>query len=747
MESRYGIGINNRYGDISFYNPLYPFFEFITENTPYKYVSARKGNGVWSDPHHWTQDLDPGFFVDDGNGNIVNGIPDGSEPGVYEGGPKLGTILGQDISGNATDPSPFLPPPGTPNFGSNLPESSVLLGPGSTGFVPQNTDGTPGLAFQNPAQYFDVHLVNRGRTKVDIDVEIDRLTIDGRKTRFYLPEGITFSSLIGVEHFRGRSHIDGLLNAGNVLLFGGTVGGDGVVATNAFFNIAGVLAPGGKDDIGTFTIDGDYIQSSEAALLVDVKRSRRKGVSYDQLIVTGNASLDGYLLIKPKKKKARFKAEWAVLSANSVLGDFDEVELLTRSPVLFADTRIEGGDVIVEIGARRISKLVKSRYRSLGHALDKLRFGGRYEKYESIFDVVDSADFSNFGRTLSALTPSSGFQQTFSATSFAQRFTGQVSQRTLELRGANRAAAGFSAAGEATFTQTGRSPNDLDRLGFFASASGSYLADARSHEQSGARAFEEAAFVEPGELTLGADYRVSDSVTLGFAMSSFRDGASGALTPDGNESTGGAAYAATTFGRGFSDFYVGFSEQRYGLVRGSDGNALDAFSAASGRSRGKQNFAGLRFGYAMELTRNIVVGPVTSVDVVRSELGGYREIGAGDFGLDVASRTVSSVGAKVGAMASMNLDIGETGRLTAFGSVAYAQELGDSRDVVTATFVGAPDVPFSIEREFDTQWIALNAGAEMALSDRVSARLTVTSDLDRGELSQNQANMTFSWRF
>lgn len=133
--------INNRYGDVSFYNPLFPFFQFITENTPYKYVSAKSGNGNWSDPNHWTQDLDPGFFIDDGNGNLVNGIPGGTESGVYETGPKLGSVLGDDVSDNPADPSFVLPPEGTPNFGGNLPASSVLLGPGSTGFVPNNTDG------------------------------------------------------------------------------------------------------------------------------------------------------------------------------------------------------------------------------------------------------------------------------------------------------------------------------------------------------------------------------------------------------------------------------------------------------------------------------------------------------------------------------------------------------------------------------------------------------------------------------
>jgi len=114
-------GIGNTFGDISFYNPLYPFFEFITQNTAYKYVSARRGSGRWSDPNHWTQDLDPGFLIDDGTGTLINGIPEGSEPGVYETGPKLGSILGQDISDNTDLDAFFLPPEGTPNFGGNIP--------------------------------------------------------------------------------------------------------------------------------------------------------------------------------------------------------------------------------------------------------------------------------------------------------------------------------------------------------------------------------------------------------------------------------------------------------------------------------------------------------------------------------------------------------------------------------------------------------------------------------------------------
>ena len=98
--------LGGTYSDVSFYNPLYPFFEFITENTPYKYVSANAGDGNWSDPTHWTQDLDPGFFIQNAAGEIVNGIPGGNEPGITASDGKFGNVLGGDISGNTTAITP-----------------------------------------------------------------------------------------------------------------------------------------------------------------------------------------------------------------------------------------------------------------------------------------------------------------------------------------------------------------------------------------------------------------------------------------------------------------------------------------------------------------------------------------------------------------------------------------------------------------------------------------------------------------
>lgn len=780
-------GTNNTYGDVSFYNPLFPFFEFITENTPYKYVSAIEGDGNWSDPTHWTQELDPGFFIDDGNGNLVNGIPAGEELGVYTTGPKIGTVLGVDISEGPVDISPNLPPFGTPGFGPFIPESSELLGPGSTGFVPQNTDGTPGTAFENPAQYFEVMLTRAGTTTVDLDVTIDRLVIDNAEAGFVLPDQWTFDSLINVEQLAGSAQIDGSLNTPIYILGQGVLEGTGTIDTDVLFNVAGVVSAGRVGEIGTFAIDGDYVQTSAGILLSEFEAGRRGAINTDVLDVSGIAVLDGDLVLATESSRVRFGTEFTVLDAVAIDGDFATTTLVSRSPILTAEHRIEDGDVIVSIEARSIRDVVRGgRGRSgldgLATTLDTIRRGDSFAQFADMFALVDNASIETLGATLASLTPTSAFSQSFTANSFAQRFTGQIAQRTLSLRGGSRAVGAFSAAGNASFAIAGDAPAETGQLAVFGSASGVYRggqqlsgvlgpqalgfasgATANSigggaigngvigngGSGSGANALEQATLTQAGELTIGADLRVSDAFSVGLAISDIRNasGSSAGFAPRDNRSQSVAIYATYADGPAFVDGYAGTSSQDFGLDRSSQGELRNAFANALGEADGRQVFGGVRVGYAFDLASSLEVGPVASLDYVRNDIGGYDEWGAGAFGLLVDDRSFTSLGAKVGAMASYDIRSGKTNAVRAFGSLAYARELADTADVVTARFAGAEDLPFSIANALDPQWVSLNAGAEMALGTNLQATVSVTSDMGRGVLSNDQGQVSLSWQF
>lgn len=759
-------GLGSAYGDVSFYNPLFPFFEFITENTPYKYVSANAGDGNWSDPTHWTQDLDPGFFIQDANGDIVNGIPTGNEPGILATGPKLGTVLGVDISGNNSDVTP-----GFENIDVTLPESSALLGPGSTGFVPQNTDGTIGTAFANPAQYFEVHLNNAGRTTVDVDVEIDKLVVNVADAEVFIPDAQSFTAIQSVEQLGGLVENDGTINTPFYFLLGGELAGDGgSVNTSALLNVAGLLSAGGTENFGSMTIDGDYLQSSGGGLWSDFSRGRRRVITSDTYDVTGTALLGGTLIVASEDRRPRFGTEYTVLTAGAIDGTFDETVLLSRSATLVAESRVEGNEVIARITARRLTSLLGrgSRMESLGRSLDGLR-SARFNEFASLFDFVDAASVDTLGATLSSLAPFNAFNQTFTANSFSHRFTGQIAQRTLSLRDGSRAAGGFTAAGNASFAIAGGAPAEVGKVGMFGTASGVFRNGGQIQQgvtgngaagfgafgingvstgEIGANALEQAALTQAGEITIGADLRLSEGFSFGVAVSNIRnsqDTLTGADQADSSQSV--AIYASYQDGGLFADGYAGTADLNLGAVRQSSGEFAAAYDNAIGQSDSSQVFGGVRMGYAFDLAKGVEMGPVASMDYVSNRIGGFEESGAGAFGLNVDDRSYTSVGAKIGAMASFDIKTTDTTAIKAFGSVAYARELGDTEDTVTAHFFGASDTPFSIANALDPEWVSVNAGAEMQLGNNFSASVSVTSDMGRGVLSNDQAQATLNWRF
>jgi hypothetical protein len=80
------------YGTQSFYQPLFLFWDYIAAANPYRYVSAKAGDGNWEDANHWQTDLDPAYRIIDADGNVVNGIPDTLGEGILGDSPQFGEI-------------------------------------------------------------------------------------------------------------------------------------------------------------------------------------------------------------------------------------------------------------------------------------------------------------------------------------------------------------------------------------------------------------------------------------------------------------------------------------------------------------------------------------------------------------------------------------------------------------------------------------------------------------------------------
>lgn len=99
---------DSSYGERSFYQPLFLFWDVIVANNPYRYVSANAGDGDWFDATRWVQNMDPAYAVIE-NGQLRNGLPTTPALGVSGVTPGFGTVCNGQRCTNFNPPPPVNP--------------------------------------------------------------------------------------------------------------------------------------------------------------------------------------------------------------------------------------------------------------------------------------------------------------------------------------------------------------------------------------------------------------------------------------------------------------------------------------------------------------------------------------------------------------------------------------------------------------------------------------------------------------
>lgn len=312
------------YGGSSFYQPLYLFWDWIAQNNPYRYATAKAGDGLWSDPDHWVTALDPNYRVIDSNGALVNGVPttpgagafgqdstqkfgqicyqpnDGPDDLCYDVGTDTLIIDGEpvvaDAAGTTTGSTVVSNNKGkveiaerSPNAENvtlptgavqeaqaedtsvaALPTPTLANGlPGATSFVPNNIDP---LAAQGViGRYYDVTLSAAGKTTLNMVATVDRFTIAGTGAALDVTASGSLTSLMDIAHLSGVMNVDGTVETpGDYFLMTGLLSGKGIVRAPYFTNVLGTIAPGGVGTIGTLGIEGNALLSSGSTLQIDL---------------------------------------------------------------------------------------------------------------------------------------------------------------------------------------------------------------------------------------------------------------------------------------------------------------------------------------------------------------------------------------------------------------------------------------------------------------------------------------------
>ncbi|WP_239987326.1 autotransporter domain-containing protein [Sphingosinithalassobacter portus] len=473
------------YGAVSFYQPLYLYWDWVAANNPYHYVSAKAGDGDWEDGSHWVSKVDPAYMIIGPDGTLVNGVPTTPGEGVNGTDGKFGQMcLEGPVNGGyaecydlATDEyTGEFRPIGTDGDGATndkgyaqvgalaggtgsadatasagtaadeevatLPDPTIDNGlPGATDFVPNNSGPVfdPTGVYYKP-RYFDVTLSAAGTTTLSSSVEIDRLTIDGGSTALDITEDGQLVSLMSVTQYSGMVRVDGLLATdGDYFLMSGGLQGSGTIYTPNFTSMAGVIAPGGVGTIGTLDFYGDVGLASGTVYMADLGAAGASdliavhAISYDEeeAPTSGTAILGGTLYFSAVQGvTVRDGDTYTVLTAEGgISGTFDETTAI--SAILTPVVSYSNNAVTVEVEAGDYSDVidgsspVQSAYAKL---LDQNR--GNYDMLADLYGPLDMYDGPSIQAALESWAPRSQALTGSMSMVALDTLAGTITQRT-----------------------------------------------------------------------------------------------------------------------------------------------------------------------------------------------------------------------------------------------------------------------------------------------------------------------------
>ena len=784
------------YGEVSYYNPLFSVHDFISENNPYKYVSAVEGNGVWSDASRWVQTIDPNYFIYR-DGEIVNGLPDTPEEGVDGTRPIWGDVFDTDVgtydgsddaaagmagaqsltvdmtaSGHVADASGQL---GRRTAGAVVAnDGSAPLGapsgPGSTGFVPDNFYGIVGAEFENPAQFFEVTLDAAGTTTLDMNVEIDKLTIRGSGAALDIADGYQMFSLINTEVFDGGLNVDGHLLSRELVLWGGQLTGSGLVTLfepnllqgnltfqrGTLFNIAGTINPGAIGDTGTLSIAGDYVQSSAGLLVIEYDANNT-----DLLRVNGDASLAGGLGFVPLGGDLpRYGDGGTFLSVTgTTIGAFQAIDLpgVLRPVVTYSNGQasfsLEAQDFFTQ------TTFTNHFQANLAAALDDAR-DTDYDALADLYGPLDLLSGSTLSSAFDSLAPYEAVMfdraarahvGTLNAALMGQlggRFNSGAAELTTALNAAERQINGFAD------TQSLGGAKSLFRRVLGVGEDG-------TAQESGFRFFGDIGLIHgnaeliygAGESDLNGHFTLlgmeaslgsgwSAGLALGLANSeSDSPDTLGRIRTDA-ETTQISAFASYRGERMSVTGFLNAAEIENDAMRSINLGGMGTGSTA--KHDASSTGGGITFEYDLSgAGADMRIIPTASLEYASFDFDAFTTQ-AGAASLNVAARDVDSLIARLGTAFVLGA--------SSWRPIAYlgvAQELGDGGEYYSAAFTSAPSVNFGTAGDvsLDPFWIEASFGVEHVFNNGSTLSLAYQTEINRDYLGVQGATLSYSMPF
>ncbi len=670
--------------------------------------------------------------------------------------------------------------------------TTPLSGPGSTNFVPSNTNGTPGTAFQNAARFFEVQLVNSGTVTLSSARTIDRLRIMAGPAALTINSGASLTTVMSSSIEAGTLTVDGTLRARGIGVFGGVLNGTGLLQATGGTLVSGALrtagtiavtgggivAPGGTGAVGTLTFEGN-VSFAGGALDIDLASA----TSFDRIVVNNLAGVTsgangtftspttGTLPVLAVRSLGLFAPTFGqtfdvITAAGGVTGSFSVATALPG--VLTATYGATGNVGRITISARPFQQawtFASPEQAEVARALDAIRNAGGYAGLAGVFNGVDVLNQAG-GRTafqqLAGLASIQAAQEGYAAQQIA---TNQIESRLDQVRrgqGGGYSFSGLEALGVEVASADAFEAMKIAAAALPAAAEAAAAApgfslrpgwgafavfDAAVQGNVAITTFAGEADLDAYAVTGGVDYRSESNWYVGGALTLMRSKTS-LVFPSIETDTGaflGHVYAGWTDGVAFVNGYVTGGRRA--------GDTTRVVSLASGTQilraepRGEHLAVGARVGADVAAGDGIVVTPFAGFDWKRVALDAYAETG-GSAALSYGAYGREWKEGRVGVAVAGAFDMGEGRLVRPSLSAAWVMNFDDEAVAVPAAFVGAAGTPMTfLGVNADEGYGEIKGGIDFQVDDNLDLGIAYEGyvsrdDVDLGTVS---ANVSVRW--
>ncbi len=526
---------------------------------------------------------------------------------------------------------------------------------------------------------------------------------------------------------------------GNVTVgAGGTLGGSGTITGLVTNN--GIVAPG--NSIGTLNIAGNYVQTAGSTYQVEVNAAGQG----DRIVATGTASLAGSVQVIAANGSYARNTTYTILTATGgISGAYAGVtaNLAFLTPSLSYDAN-NVYLLLLQSSSAFASGAQTSNQVAVGTALDRA-------------NASAAGDFNTVLNALSGLTMQQGpaALNAISGQPYANFGTGNVAGGLLFMNTVGTQAAVARNAGRGNTLGLANAGNRvvLDEACDVACEStepskwGAWMSGLAGLGSVGGNGSNSGAFnYNFGGVAAGIDYRIDPSLLVGATIGY----ASGQQWVQGFQGTGwsssynAALYASFVRGGFYTDGLAGFAWADNAMTRSISIPGL-ATRVATGYAGASQFMGQVEAGYRFGIYEpaKMTLSPFARFQAVAVSQGAFSESGANSLNLNVAQQNTTSIRTVLGADLGAAMPLPNARTLDVAVRLGWAHEYANTSRPMTASFAGAPAIPFTI---YGAQPLADAAVVGLGLQTKVADGTSLYARYD-GEVTGRDNAHVFSAGF